>query len=91
MNSPLHHPEHRVASHISEGQRGGRETNREVISCTILSAATHAALTALQRGQSLGFALDTALEIDAKFHFESCCQQWLQHAIWGAIQLPVTT
>ena len=55
-----------------------------------LSAAAHRALAALQRGQTLGFALDAALEMDAEFDFGSYLQQWLQHGIFGAIQLPVT-
>lgn len=55
-----------------------------------LTPSGYAALSALQQGQSLGAALDAALEADPEFDFGSCLQQWLAHGVFVAIQLPAT-
>lgn len=55
-----------------------------------LTASGFAALSALRQGQSLGAALDAALESDPAFDFASCLQQWLAHGIFVAIQPPTT-
>jgi hypothetical protein len=52
-----------------------------------LQPAAYAALDALQNGQTLGVALDAALEIDAGFDFGFHLQQWLEHAIFVGIVL----
>lgn len=46
-----------------------------------LSRAAHAALTALQAGQTLGEALDTALEWDGDFDFGPHLGQWLERSV----------
>ncbi|WP_338847040.1 DUF692 family multinuclear iron-containing protein [Massilia sp. W12] len=55
--------------------------------CRILSLtpASYAALQALQDGQSLGQALDLALEIDEDYPFVTELQQWLQY---GVLRMP---
>jgi uncharacterized protein (UPF0276 family) len=55
-----------------------------------LTPGAYAALFTLQQGQSLGAALDAALEVDPEFEFGSCLQQWLAHDIFAGIQLLVT-
>lgn len=51
-----------------------------------LAAGAYVALAALQNGQPLGAALDAALEIDAEFDFGTHLKQWLDCAIFVAIQ-----
>ena len=53
-----------------------------------LTQSAYAALSALQRGRSLGAALDAALEVDAQFDLGACLQQWLAYGIFVAIELP---
>jgi uncharacterized protein len=52
-----------------------------------LEPSAYAALRALQNGQTLGAALDAALEIDDGFDFGLHLQQWLQHAIFVGVTL----
>jgi uncharacterized protein len=52
-----------------------------------LDAAAFAALSALYNGQTLGAALDAALEIGLEFDFGSCLQQWLQYRLFSAIDI----
>lgn len=52
-----------------------------------LSAAAHAMLTHLAAGESLGAALDAALEIDAQFDFAASLRQWLQAGIFAGLDL----
>jgi uncharacterized protein len=52
-----------------------------------LGAAAYAALAALQQGETLGSALDTALELDAEFDFGAQLQQWLRLGIFTAIAI----
>lgn len=47
-----------------------------------IDAATHAALSAMMRGEPLGTALDAALEIDQAFAFGEQLQQWLRHGLF---------
>lgn len=56
-----------------------------------LTPASYALLSALSDGQTLGPALDAALQIDSDYHFGPDLQQWLQLGIFEAIALPVTT
>ncbi|MGZ3159128.1 MAG: multinuclear nonheme iron-dependent oxidase, partial [Burkholderiaceae bacterium] len=51
----------------------------------LLQPASYAALRALQQGQTLGAALDAALDIDEEFDFAFHLQQWLQHAIFTSV------
>lgn len=46
-----------------------------------LTAAEHAALSALQRGETFGAALDAAFELDEEFDVGGRLQQWLAHAV----------
>jgi uncharacterized protein (UPF0276 family) len=52
-----------------------------------LGAAVHAALAALQQGETLGNALNTALELDAEFDVGAHLQQWLRQGIFTAIDI----
>jgi uncharacterized protein len=52
-----------------------------------INAAACAALLALQQGDTLGAALDAALEIDVEFDFGTQLQQWLRHGIFIAIDV----
>jgi hypothetical protein len=52
-----------------------------------LQPAAYAALHALQNMQTLGMALDAALEIDGDFDFGLHLQQWLQHAVFVGVEL----
>jgi len=56
---------------------------------TPLSPASFAALQALAEGQSFGAALDAAFELDENFNVGANLQQWLQHAIFSALRLPI--
>lgn len=56
-----------------------------------LDAAAHAALASLQRGDTLGAALDAALEIDPAFDFGAQLQQWLRHGIFADAAFIETT
>jgi hypothetical protein len=49
-----------------------------------LDAAGHAALAQLQRGASMGAALDAALAVDAAFDVAASLQAWLAHAVLQA-------
>ncbi|HEY8024133.1 MAG TPA: DUF692 family multinuclear iron-containing protein [Burkholderiaceae bacterium] len=51
------------------------------------SPAAIALLIKLQKGESLGDALDAALDIDPEFDFSTNLQQWLQNALFTAIAL----
>lgn len=53
-----------------------------------LSPAAHAALTVLHSGGSFGAALDAAFDIDDAFDVAGHLQQWLEHAVFSAIQPP---
>jgi uncharacterized protein (UPF0276 family) len=46
-----------------------------------LSAASHAALTTLARGQTFGAALDAAFELDDNFEVAASLQCWLAHGV----------
>jgi len=52
-----------------------------------LGTAAYAALAALQQGETLGSALDAALETDAEFDFGAQLQQWLRLGIFTAIDI----
>ena len=47
----------------------------------VLDAAAHAALLALQQGQTFGAALDAAFELDPAFDLAAHLRQWLAHAV----------
>ncbi|QKY07613.1 MNIO family bufferin maturase [Janthinobacterium lividum] len=47
----------------------------------VLDAAAHAALLALQQGQTFGAALDAAFELDPAFDLAAYLRQWLAHAV----------
>lgn len=51
-----------------------------------IEPSAYAALHALQNRQTLGAALDAALEIDTAFDFGLHLQQWLQHAIFSGVE-----
>ena len=51
-----------------------------------LSAAAWKALDCLQRGESLGAALDAAFETDPEFDFGAQLQQWLRHGVFTGIE-----
>lgn len=53
-----------------------------------ISAAEHAALVALDAGDTLGDALDAALAIDSAFDVTSRLQAWLQNQIFCSITVP---
>ncbi len=55
-----------------------------------LSASAYVALAALQQGKTLGEALDAALEVEPEFDFGLHLKQWLECAIFVAIQCPTT-
>ena len=46
-----------------------------------LSAASHAALTALARGETFGIALDAAFEVEENFDVAASLQMWLAHGV----------
>ncbi|MGK5034562.1 MNIO family bufferin maturase [Janthinobacterium sp. LB3P118] len=50
----------------------------------VVDAATHAALLALQQGQTFGAALDVAFERDPVFDLAAHLRQWLTHAVLAA-------
>ncbi|OFJ48131.1 DUF2063 domain-containing protein [Janthinobacterium lividum] len=50
----------------------------------VLDAGAHAALLALQQGQTFGAALDAAFERDCAFDLAACLRQWLAHAVLSA-------
>ena len=50
----------------------------------VLDAAAHAALQALQQGQTFGAALDAAFELDPAFDLTAHLRQWLAHAVLAA-------
>jgi len=50
----------------------------------VMDAATHAALLALQQGQTFGAALDAAFERDPAFDLAAHLRQWLTHAVLAA-------
>lgn len=52
-----------------------------------LSPAAFALLIKLRNGESLGEALDAALDIDPEFDFTTNLQLWLQNALFAAIAL----
>ncbi|MGK5074121.1 MNIO family bufferin maturase [Janthinobacterium sp. ZB1P44] len=47
----------------------------------VLDVAAHAALLALQQGQTFGAALDAAFELDPAFDLAAHLRQWLAHAV----------
>ncbi|KAB8043667.1 DUF692 family protein [Janthinobacterium rivuli] len=47
----------------------------------VVDAAAHAALLALQRGQTFGAALDAAFGLDPAFDLAAHLRQWLAHAV----------
>lgn len=47
----------------------------------VLDAAAHAALLALQQGQTFGAALDAAFKLDPAFDLAAYLRQWLAHAV----------
>lgn len=47
----------------------------------VVDAAAHAALLALQQGQTFGAALDAAFELDPAFDLTAHLRQWLAHAV----------
>ncbi|PHV20530.1 DUF2063 domain-containing protein [Janthinobacterium sp. BJB446] len=47
----------------------------------VLDAAAHAALLALQQGQTFGAALDAAFELDPAFDLAAYLRQWLANAV----------
>ena len=51
-----------------------------------LSAASWTTLACLQRGDTLGVALDAAFETDPAFDFGAALQAWLKHGIFIAIE-----
>ncbi len=53
-----------------------------------LTVAEHAAISALNGGQSLGVALDAAQELDPDFNLGACLQQWLHNRVFCAMSLP---
>ena len=50
----------------------------------VVDAAAHAALLALQRGQTFGAALDAAFGLDPAFDLAAHLRQWLAHAVLTA-------
>ncbi|PLY41772.1 DUF2063 domain-containing protein [Janthinobacterium sp. ROICE36] len=50
----------------------------------LVDAAAHAALLALQQGQTFGAALDVAFERDPAFDLATHLRQWLVHAVLAA-------
>ena len=50
----------------------------------LVDAAAHAALLALQQGQTFGAALDVAFERDPAFDLAAHLRQWLTHAVLAA-------
>ncbi|MGK5061571.1 MNIO family bufferin maturase [Janthinobacterium sp. LB3P112] len=50
----------------------------------VLDAAAHAALLALQQGQTFGTALDAAFGLDPAFDLAAHLRQWLAHAVLTA-------
>ena len=50
----------------------------------VVDAAAHAALLALQRGQTFGDALDAAFGLDPAFDLAAHLRQWLAHAVLTA-------
>ncbi len=56
-----------------------------------LSTAAFALLASLQRGETLGAALDAALALESEFDFASNLQQWLRHALFTAIDITYIT
>ncbi|MGK5054397.1 MNIO family bufferin maturase [Janthinobacterium sp. RB2P8] len=50
----------------------------------LVDAAAHAALLALQQGQTFGAALDAAFERDPAFDLAAHLRQWLAHAVLAA-------
>ncbi|MGK5008665.1 MNIO family bufferin maturase [Janthinobacterium sp. MDB2-8] len=50
----------------------------------VVDAAAHAALLALQQGQTFGAALDVAFERDPAFDLAAHLRQWLTHAVLAA-------
>ncbi|CAN5267412.1 hypothetical protein BH11PSE11_BH11PSE11_27920 [soil metagenome] len=51
-----------------------------------LSAAAYIALSALQQGKTLGDAIDDALELDPVFDLGAHLKQWLDYAIFVAVE-----
>lgn len=51
-----------------------------------LTAGAYVALDALQRGQTLGAALDATLQVDPEFDLGAHLKQWLEYAIFVALQ-----
>ena len=51
-----------------------------------LTASAYVALDALQRGQTLGAALDAALQVDPGFDLGTNLKQWLESAVFAALQ-----
>ena len=56
----------------------------------LISPASHAALHSLQQGQPLGAALDAAFDVDINFNFTAHLKQWLEHGVFGSLQLSAT-
>lgn len=52
-----------------------------------LTETAHAALSAIQQGETLGAALDAALSHDEAFDFGAHLRQWMQHAVFTAVDL----
>jgi hypothetical protein len=52
-----------------------------------LPAAGHMMLSYLAAGQTLGEALDTALEVDGQFDFGVHLQQWLRAGVFTSLDL----
>jgi hypothetical protein len=56
-----------------------------------LTSGAFAALSNLQQGRTLGTALDAALETESDFDVGFHLQQWLQHAVFGTIDLSINS
>jgi uncharacterized protein (UPF0276 family) len=52
-----------------------------------LTEAAYTALSAIRQGETLGAALDAALSIDEGFDFGAQLQQWMQNAVFVAVDL----